>query len=117
MNTLGGRIQELRKKAGLSQSELAKKINISHTQMGRYEIKDVQPPADVLKRLADLFGTSIDYLVLGNSDEKATQSLKDAELVADFKKVALLPEEERKTIIKVIKAYIRDFNTQQAYSL
>jgi len=36
--------------------------------------------------------------------------------VADFKKVAQLPEEERKTILRVIKAYIRDFNTQQAYA-
>ena len=113
---LGERIQELRKKEGLTQTELAKKVGVSHTQMARYEIKGVQPPADVLQRLANLFGVSIDFLVVGNADEKAIESLKDAELVADFKKVAQLPEEERQTILKVVKAYLRDFSTQQAYA-
>jgi transcriptional regulator with XRE-family HTH domain len=84
--------------------------------MARYEIKGVQPPADVLQRLANIFGVSIDFLVVGDTDEKAIESLKDAELVADFKRVAQLPEDERKTILKVIKAYIRDFNTQKAYA-
>ena len=48
---LGERIQELRKGMSLTQSELAKQINISHTQMARYEIKGIQPPADVLKKI------------------------------------------------------------------
>ena len=34
--------------------------------MERYEIKGVQPPADVLEKLADIFDTSIDYLVVIN---------------------------------------------------
>lgn len=51
MTELGSRIQELRKQIGHTQSQLAKKIGISHTQMARYEIKSVQPPADVLKKL------------------------------------------------------------------
>ena len=116
MNTLGERIQELRKQKGLTQNQLAKEIGVSHTQMARYEIKGVQPTADTLKKLADLFGTSIDFLVVGNTQQKAIDSIKDAELVADFKKVAQLPDEERKTILKVIKAYLRDFTTQQAYT-
>jgi len=38
---LGDRITELRKVKGWSQSELAKKIGLSYTQMSRYEIKGV----------------------------------------------------------------------------
>ena len=60
MSDLGKRIQELRKQAGLTQAQLAEKIDISHTQLTRYESKGVLPPADVLERLANIFDTSID---------------------------------------------------------
>ncbi len=116
MDELGKRIQELRKQLDLTQSQLAKKINVSHTQMARYEIKGVQPPADVLKKLADIFNTSIDYLVYGDKTNKAKESIKDAELIKQFKKVDLLPEEEKKTVLRVLGALIRDFNARQVYT-
>jgi len=36
-------------------------------------------------------------------------------LLKQFKEIDQLPEEEKKTILKVISAYIRDFKTKQAY--
>jgi transcriptional regulator with XRE-family HTH domain len=115
MESLGNRIQSLRKHLGLTQSQLADKIQVSHTQMARYEIKGVQPPADVLEKLADVFDTSIDYLVRGDKSEKIESTLKDAELIKEFKKLDKLPEDEKKTILKVISSLIRDFNAKQAY--
>ncbi len=104
--TLGQRIQELRKNAKLSQGDLAKKINISYPQMSRYEIKDVQPPADVLKRLADVFGVSIDFLVNGSLEQKAESSLDDNELLKQFKEVEQMNEDDKSTIKKLIDAFI-----------
>ncbi len=115
MAEMGQRIQKLRKDNNLSQTELAAKIGISLTQMARYEIKNIYPPADVLKKLADVFGTSIDFLVMGDSSEKAASALNEAEIIAQFKKIEALPGEEKKNLLKFITAYIRDFNTQQAY--
>ncbi len=115
MTDLGKRIQELRKQIGLTQAQLAKKINISHTQLTRYESKSVQPPADVLQRLASVFDVSIDYLVSGNKSDKVEQTLKDAQLIKQFKQLDQLPEEEKTTILKVLNALIRDFNARQAY--
>ena len=103
---LGNRIQELRKKASLSQSELAAKIDISYPQMSRYEIKNVQPPADVLKRMADVFGVSIDYIVNGTIEEKASNTLQNNELLSQFKEVEQMNEDDRSTIIKLIDAFI-----------
>ena len=103
---LGQRIQELRKKAKLSQGDLASKIDISYPQMSRYEIKDVQPPADVLKRLADVFGVSIDYLVNGSLNDKADSSIDDNELLQQFKEVEQMSDDDRSTIKKLIDAFI-----------
>lgn len=115
MSELGKRIQKQRKLIGLTQAQLAAKINISHTQLTRYESKDVQPPADVLKRLSEIFDVSIDYLVNGNQSDKVEQTLKDAELIKNFKQLDQLPDEEKKSILRVLNALIRDFNARQAY--
>ena len=117
MSELGKRIQELRKQSGLTQAQLASKIEISHTQLTRYESKNIQPPADVLQRMANIFDVSIDYIVSGNKSDKVEQTLKDAELIKQFKNLDKLPEEEKNTILKVINALIRDFNARQAYVL
>ena len=116
MENLGSRIQKLRKLADLTQLGLAKEIGISHTQMARYETKNMQPPANILKKLADTFDVSIDYLVSGNKSDRAEQTLKDAELIKYFKQLDKLPNDEKNTVLKVVGALIRDFNTKQAYA-
>lgn len=113
MSDLGKRIQELRKKAGLSQTELAGKINISYPQMSRYEVKGVQPPADVLKRIADVLNTSVDYLVSGDTEEKAQATLKDSKLLGLFKSVEKMSDEDKNVITKLISAFIFQKETQQ----
>jgi len=69
-----------------------------------------------LKELAEVFGTTIDYLVMGDTESKAQASLKDAELINQFKKISALPEKEKAVVLHMITAYIRDFNTQEAYA-
>lgn len=85
MSTLGTRIQELRKQKTWSQQQLADKIKISKSQMIRYETKNVQPPANILNKLADVLGTSVDFLISGDKTEKAKASLKNSVLLQQFK--------------------------------
>ncbi len=114
--TLGKRILELRKAKGISQSDLANQVGLSYAQIGRYETKDVQPPAEVLKNMADALDTTVDFLLNGTVDEKAKASLKDAELIKYFKEVDVLPSEEKSIVLRMIGAYVRDFKAKQAYA-
>jgi transcriptional regulator with XRE-family HTH domain len=114
---LAERIQALRKQAGLTQIELADKIGVSKSQYIRYETKDVQPPANIMNKLADALGTSVDYLISGDKSEKAKASLKNSELIQRFKEVDTLPEEEQGVLIKIISAYVRDYRAKQAYAV
>lgn len=116
IQTLGDRVQQLRKEAGYTQSELSKKIAVSHTQMARYELKGVQPPADVLNKLADVFGVSIDFLVRGEKDKYANDAIKDTELVNQFKQLSDLPKEEKNVVLKFVGAYIRDYKAKLTYA-
>ena len=60
---LGERIAEQRKKLGLSQEELAEKLNISQKSISKYELGDRKPQYKVLVRMAEYFGVTVDYLL------------------------------------------------------
>jgi transcriptional regulator with XRE-family HTH domain len=117
MISIGEQIQLLRKSNNLNQSQLADKIGVSLTQLQRYENKGVQPPADVLKKLADTFNTSIDFLVYGDSEQKAQQSIKDNELLAQFKAVEEMDSKDKSTIKDIIDAFIKRSKLQNIAAL
>lgn len=115
-STLGERIIAERKRLDLARNDLAKRVKVSHTQMARYETQGVQPPADVLKRLCDVFGVTIDHLVTGGGDAKAKEGLKDAQLLKQFQLLSALPEKDRAAILRVIEAYVRDAKAKETYA-
>jgi transcriptional regulator with XRE-family HTH domain len=100
---LGDRLKQLRKTAGLSQTEFAHRIDVSYSQYGRYELKGTQPPADILNKLANVLNTTVDFLLNGNAIEKAQETLQDAELLKQFKEAGKLPENEK---IQFLKSYV-----------
>lgn len=106
MKELGKRIVQLRKEKSMSQSDLAKKAGVSYAQIGRYEIKGSQPPAEVLKKIADALNTTVDYLVSGSKDEKAKAALKDAALLQQFKEVEKMNDADKNIIKRLIDAFI-----------
>lgn len=114
--TTGDRILDLRKKNAFSQQHVADIVKCSKAQLSRYESKDVQPPADLIKRLAELFNVSTDFIIKGDTDVIAKQSIHNTELLNQFKKISSLPEKEQKTILKVVRALICDYDVRQAYA-
>ena len=106
MSDLGERIKVRRKELSMSQSELADKVGISYAQVGRYETKDVQPPAKTLTAIADALGVSPDFLIYGDSGEKAKNRLSDPELINQFKAIELMDEDDRNVVKKLIDAFI-----------
>ena len=67
MYDLGLRIKEIRTKRGLSQRELARRINKSYSVVCGYESNAQLPPLDVVTSIASVLNVSLDYLV-GRSD-------------------------------------------------
>ena len=60
---LSKQITDLRKKQGISQSQLAKELNVSPSTIGMYEQGRRVPDLDTLIAMARLFNVSLDYLV------------------------------------------------------
>lgn len=60
---IGDKLTYLRKSNDLSQSELAKKLNISRSSIGMFESYARVPTIDTLIRYAKFFEVSLDYLL------------------------------------------------------
>lgn len=60
---LNEKILSLRKKLGLSQEELAEKLNVSRQAVSRWEVGSAQPDASNVLQLSKLFGVTADYLL------------------------------------------------------
>lgn len=71
------RLREIREKHGLIQQELAKLCDLNILQIGRYERGEQEPSLSIAKKLAEVLGVSVDYLV-GLSDDPHGQVSESA---------------------------------------
>lgn len=76
-------LRELRKKSGMSMKELGKHIGVSESTVSKYETGVYKMDYDTLRRLSELFGVSVEYLVSGQATEKGLppRSLSDEEIM------------------------------------
>ena len=61
--TLAEKILSLRTQRGMSQDDLAEKLEVSRQSVSKWETAQSTPDLDKIIKLADLFGTTVDQLV------------------------------------------------------
>ena len=104
--TIGERIAQLRKNRSMSQFQLAKTLNIATSTLGMYETNKRKPNMEMLEKLADFFGVSIDYLLGRKTSDKSDIDLDraiDNAMSFDGKPVT---EHDRKMMKQLWKAYM-----------
>ena len=70
--TFGEKLQKLRTRAGLSQDQLAKLLDVSRQAVSKWERNEAMPEAEKLVRISRQFGVSTDYLLLEELEEPET---------------------------------------------
>ena len=82
-------ITVLRKRAGITQEELAQKLNVSNQAVSKWEAGKCCPDIELLPELASLFEISIDELLLGECLVKKNPCAKtNSTLLCQAMKVA-----------------------------
>lgn len=79
------KIQELRKKAGITQIELAKIVGVSVRTIQSYEANTIIPPADKLKKIAEALEISFTELIGIDQLEKSLPSKEVVEALGIVK--------------------------------
>ena len=79
----GDRLKELRKGKNLTQEEIGELCEVGKTTISNWENNITQPPFEIVNKLAQYFGVSVEYLLNFNQDdldkiERLKQALKEA---------------------------------------
>ncbi|MBR3254984.1 MAG: helix-turn-helix domain-containing protein [Clostridia bacterium] len=123
------KLKMLRKESGLTQEELAEKLNVSRQAITKWESGDGTPDIENLKQISILFNTTIDELVKEDKNviiEKVNNNIYVQELEIDHTKhfdinickiqeLNILPNVEEKVKIELI-SNIED-NLVEAYKI
>ena len=64
------KLLDLREDKNLTQSDIAKTLNVNQTTYSRYERGDINIPLDILIKMALFFNTSIDYILNLTNEKK-----------------------------------------------
>lgn len=78
------RLYEMRKQKGFSQEELANRLNVTRQTISKWEVGDSTPDMEKLIAISDLFGISLDELVMGKTQEAKEDSIKATHLLIDL---------------------------------
>lgn len=76
-------LKNLRLQNGYTQKDVAKKLNVTSQCYQGYETGYRQPTPEMLCKLADVFGVSVDYL-LGRENEKAVALKGTTDVATNF---------------------------------
>lgn len=113
------RLRELRKRRKLNQSEMASAICVSRQAYCTYENGTRQADYETLKKLADYFNVTVDYLLERDFTEQKKSEQQSPDLILkdkfisafkkaniDIEKVENLTEEQLALIAGVVKNFL-----------
>lgn len=115
----GDKLKKLREKRDLLQKDLSKDLNIATSTIGMYEQGRREPDNTTLKKIANYFDVSTDYLLDNTKPlSKNEEQLKEKEILKKLliengymKKNEDLSDQELKNLIEFVKAnkkYIKE---------
>ena len=112
MSHFNKRLKALRKQNNLTQYQLAKDLNISCSTISMYECNERKPDIDFLKKVANYFNVTVDFLLSENphlieNNEDLIGYLHILQNRVEFRKLLdttkTLTKEEIELLISIIK--------------
>ena len=73
--SLGNSLFDARKKKGLSQEEVAEKLGVSRQTISKWETEETVPDIYQAKKLAKIYGLSLDELIDADLDQKEIEEV------------------------------------------
>lgn len=100
-NTFATRIKQLRIDNNLTQRDIADKIGITPTGISYWESGNAIPNFETLKKLADFFNVSIDYLTGNENNNNENDVL--------FRKIGKVDAEKKDLLMRILNNTIDSF--------
>jgi len=105
----GQRLAELRKKAGLSQYELARLLGVPQSNIAFWEHSDKPPRSELLPRMAEILGVKLEDLIY--IEGKATRRVSGpiGKMRQVFEQVSRLPRSQQEKIVEFVSVFVKQY--------
>ena len=109
---LGEKINFIRKKNGMSQEDLANKLDVSRQTVYKWETDNATPELDKIKAIASLFNVSFDYLI--NDEIEKNDNLEETCEMKKERRVFVTGFPTNHNQVEIDNGYIKDRETKKS---
>jgi transcriptional regulator with XRE-family HTH domain len=102
----GERLAQLRKAAGYTQVELAQELGISQRMVAYHESPNANPPVNLLPRIAQALGITIDELFGRPTKRRLAKQEGDSRLRRRLLALEKLDVAEKRQVLQLLDAFI-----------
>jgi transcriptional regulator with XRE-family HTH domain len=103
--TIGRNLRELRDSQGMTQVELAEKLNIKQALVSAYELGTVRMHGALIAAFAAALGASADDIL--GIDKRRKAAATDRRVVRLLQEISALSRRERDALLKTISNYVK----------
>ena len=112
VSNFGKRLAQLRKERGLTQKELADKVDVSRRIIVYYEVESNYPPTHLIVPLAKALNVTTEEL-LGIKESKETVDVRFSTLWRKLKVLETFSEKDRKAVLQYVKIISKKNKAEQ----
>lgn len=109
----GARLADFRKAAELSQYELARLLSVSQANIAFWELSDKPPRSEVLLKMAEVLGVTVEALLSGRPVRKGGPVGKVRKL---FEEVSHLPRNQQDKVVEFVSAFVSQAKQNGAHA-
>ncbi len=102
---IGKKITQIREEMGISKRELARKLGVHYQSIGRWEHDETIPDANDLRKIAEFFKVTMDYLFFDNVPKDGRIDIPDVDLLRMFEEVSTMDEQT----VSLVKQFLDSF--------
>ena len=107
------RLKELRVNNERTQMDIAKYLGITQSTYNYYEKCKTEPDIDTLKKLADLYNVSLDYLLGRNNPNIIDKSVLSTKMQELLNLVLKLNDTQVDRILGIVQMYLLEYNKEK----
>ena len=104
------KLKELRKEKRISMKELGSIIGVAESTISLYESGKRQPDYEILLKLAEYFGVTVDYLLRGGEEERCSEEL----VILNRAAKKMSPEKQKKLLEMARLMFAEEFNDKKS---
>ena len=104
MDSFGKKLRDAREAKGYSQAELARQIGSHHSIIGKYERDEVKPTIDVIKKLSEVLGSTISFLM---GETESQNVFKDPAMLKRMEEIENLPQKDKECLLLTVDNFIK----------